>query len=96
MFEIRQTATYRKWFKRLRDRQVKARINIRIRRLSIGNPGDVKSVGKGISELRINYGPGYRIYFLRKEETVIVLLAGGNKSTQEQDIKTAIDLAKKL
>ena len=96
MLEIRQTELYTKWFKRLRDRQAQARINIRIRRLSMGNPGDVKPVGKGVSEMRINYGPGYRVYFAQQGATLIVLLAGGDKQTQERDIKTAIDLAKRL
>jgi putative addiction module killer protein len=72
------------------------RIDIRIRRLSMGNPGDVKPVGKGISELRINYGPGYRVYFTQRGETLIILLAGGDKSTQDRDIKIALDLAKNL
>ncbi|MEB3248784.1 MAG: type II toxin-antitoxin system RelE/ParE family toxin [Merismopediaceae bacterium] len=94
--EIRQTETYSRWFSTLRDRQAKARIDIRIRRLSMGNPGDVKPVGQGISELRINYGPGYRVYFIQRGETFIILLAGGDKRTQEQDIKTALDLAQDL
>lgn len=94
--EIRQTETYSRWFSTLRDRQAKARIDIRIRRLSMGNPGDVKPVEQGISELRINYGPGYRVYFIQRGETFIILLAGGNKRTQEQDIKTALDLAQDL
>lgn len=96
MIEIRQTETYFQWFSNLRDRQAKARIDIRIRRLSMGNPGDVKPVGKGVSELRIDYGSGYRVYYIQKREILIILLAGGDKSTQEQDIKTALDLAKKL
>ena len=96
MIEIRQTEIYAHWFKSLRDRQAKARINIRIRRLSLGNPGDVKSVGGGVSELRINYGPGYRIYFTRQGEQLIILLAGGDKQTQSHDIVIARDLAKKL
>lgn len=96
MAEIRQTEVYARWFKSLRDRQAKARIDIRIRRLSMGNPGDVKPVGQGVSELRIDYGPGYRVYFTQRGETLIVLLAGGDKRTQAQDIKVAIDLAKDL
>jgi putative addiction module killer protein len=96
MIEIRQTETYAQWFSSLRDRQARARITIRIRRLSMGNPGDVKPVGKGISELRINYGPGYRIYFVQQGDTFVMLLAGGDKQTQDRDIKTALDLAKEL
>jgi putative addiction module killer protein len=96
MIEIRETEIYSRWFKSLRDRQAKARIDIRIRRLSTGNPGDVKPVGQGISELRIDYGPGYRVYFVQRGETLIILLAGGDKRTQEQDIKTALDLAQDL
>ncbi|TAD78748.1 MAG: type II toxin-antitoxin system RelE/ParE family toxin [Oscillatoriales cyanobacterium] len=96
MFEIRQTETYARWFNTLRDRQAKARIDIRIRRLSMGNPGDVKPVGQGVSELRIDYGPGYRVYFIQRGETLIILLAGGDKRTQERDIKTALDLAQDL
>lgn len=93
MIEIRQTETYSEWFIALRDRQAKARIDIRVRRLSMGNPGDVKPVGQGVSELRIDYGPGYRVYFIQQGETLIILLAGGDKRTQERDIKTALDLA---
>ncbi|MFM5892494.1 MAG: type II toxin-antitoxin system RelE/ParE family toxin [Dolichospermum sp.] len=96
MIEIRETEIYSQWFKSLRDRQAKARIDIRIRRLSMGNPGDVKPVGQGVSELRIDYGPGYRVYFIQRGETLIILLAGGDKRTQERDIKTALDLAQDL
>ncbi len=96
MIEIRETKVYALWFKSLRDSQVKARINTRIRRLSLGNPGDVKPVGSGVSELRIDYGPGYRIYFIQRESTVIVLLAGGDKRTQQQDITKAIEQAQSL
>ena len=96
MIEIRQTEIYSKWFKSLRDSQAQARINIRIRRLSMGNSGDVKPVGKGVSELRIDYGAGYRVYFIQRGEQLIILLAGGDKRTQDQDIKTALELAKEL
>ncbi len=96
VLEIRQSDTYAKWFRRLRDRQVRARINLRIRRLSLGNPGDVRPVGEGVSELRIDYGPGYRIYFVQHGQTVVVLLAGGDKRTQDRDIKTALKLAREL
>ena len=94
--EVRQTEVYRKWFAELRDRRVRARINVRIRRLSLGNPGDVKPIGEGVSELRIDYGPGYRVYFLQRGQTLVVLLAGGDKHTQDRDIKTALDLARNL
>ncbi len=96
MPEIRQTEQYAQWFDSLRDRQAKARINIRIRRLSLGNPGDARAVGQGVSELRIDYGPGYRVYFKRRGELVVILLAGGDKRTQERDIKLAIELARDL
>jgi len=78
------------------QRQARARINLRIRRLSLGNPGDVRPVGDGVSELRIDYGPGYRIYFVQHGQMVVVLLAGGDKRTQDQDITTALELAREL
>jgi putative addiction module killer protein len=96
MIEVRQTENYSQWFNALRDRQAKARIVIRIRRLSLGNPGDVKPVGKGVPELRIDYGPGYRVYFVQRGDALIILLAGGDKSSQVQDIKTALELAQEL
>ncbi|MFN5514026.1 MAG: type II toxin-antitoxin system RelE/ParE family toxin [Cyanobacteriota bacterium] len=96
MIEIRQTETDSQWFSNVRDRQARVRINIRVRRLSMGNPGDVKPVGKGVSELRIDYGPGYRVYFIQRGKSLIILLAGGDKQTQERDIKTALNLAQDL
>ncbi|NTU43553.1 MAG: type II toxin-antitoxin system RelE/ParE family toxin [Nitrospirales bacterium] len=96
MIEIRQTDAYSKWFDALHDRQARARINVRIRRLSLGNPGDVKPVGEGVSELRIDYGPGYRVYFIQRGSEVIILLAGGDKRTQDRDIQTARELARNL
>jgi putative addiction module killer protein len=96
MFEVRQTHVYSEWFAGLRDRAAKTRIDIRIRRLSLGNPGDVQPVGEGVSELRVHYGPGYRVYFIQKGAVCIVLLAGGNKSTQEKDIHNAKALAREL
>ena len=96
MLEVRETTAYAHWFRGLRDRAAKARIDIRVRRLSLGNPGDVRPVGEGVSELRIQFGPGYRIYFMRSGEEYILLLAGGDKSSQAQDIKQAKNLARNL
>ena len=96
MREVRQSQTYAEWFNGLRDRTAKTRIDIRIRRLSLGNPGDVKPVGEGVSELRVDYGPGYRIYFMQKADVLIVLLAGGDKSSQDRDIRNAKNLAREL
>ena len=96
MFEVRQTQVYAQWFERLSDRRARARIDVRIRRLSLGNPGDVKPVGKGVSELRIHYGPGYRVYFVRRGKTLVILLAGGDKNTQARDIRKAFVLARQL
>ena len=94
MIEIRQTETYADWFDSLRDRKARARINVPIRRLSLGNPGDVKPIGSGVSELRIDYGPDYRVYFVQRGPMLIILLAGGDKRTQERDIKKALELAR--
>ncbi len=96
MIEIRQTEDYVQWFRGLRDRVARTRIDLRIRRLSLGNPGDVKPVGEGVSELRIDHGAGYRIYFATRGATLIVLLAGGDKRSQDRDIKKAIELAQQL
>jgi putative addiction module killer protein len=94
VIEIRQTETYAKWFASLRDRKARARIDVRIRRLSLGNPGDVRPIGRGVAELRIDYGPGYRVYFVQRGLMLIILLAGGDKRTQERDIKKALELAR--
>ncbi len=88
-----QSATFKRWRDGIKDRQALARINARIRRLAGGNPGDVKPVRAGVSELRIDYGPGYRVYFMRRGPLVIVLLAGGDKRTQDADIERAITIA---
>jgi putative addiction module killer protein len=96
MIEIRQTEHYRQWFDQLKDRNARARIDIRLRRLSLGNPGDVKSVGEGVLELRIDYGPGYRIYFTKKGSRLIILLAGGDKTTQTGDIEKAKKLVHEI
>ncbi len=92
--EVRQTDVFDRWFRKLRDRQAKARIQVRIDRLALGLAGDVKPIGEGISELRIDYGPGYRIYFVRHGEAVLVLLTGGDKTTQTRDIGAAFALAR--
>ena len=96
MIEIRQTEFFSKWLRGLRDRQARARIQTRIDRLQLGLAGDVKPVGEGVSELRIDYGPGYRIYFAQRGRELIVLLAAGDKRTQDKDIKTALKLARDL
>jgi putative addiction module killer protein len=96
MIQIQQTEAYANWFSGLRDRIARARIDVRIRRLSLGNAGDVKPVGDVVSELRVDHGPGYRIYFVQRGEVLIVLLAGGDKSTQDKDIRNAKVLAKDL
>lgn len=96
MLEIRQTEEFARWFKRLRDRQARGRILVRIRRLQLGNPGDVASVGEGVSELRIPFGPGYRVYFVQHGSALVVLLVGGDKSTQSRDIARAKVLARSL
>ncbi len=96
MIEVRQTAEFIDWFARLADRHAKARIDARLRRVSLGNFGDAKPVGEGVSELRINYGPGYRIYFVQRGQTLVIVLAGGDKRTQSRDISTAITLARDL
>ncbi|UIK06710.1 type II toxin-antitoxin system RelE/ParE family toxin [Neorhizobium galegae] len=93
MIEIQETEIYSTWFARLRDERAKARINARIYRLSLGNPGDVKPVGSGVSEMRVDYGPGFRIYFIRRGQAFVVLLCGGDKSSQTEDIVSAKKLA---
>jgi putative addiction module killer protein len=93
---IRQTDEYALWFDKLRDRQARFRILARIKRLSLGNPGDVAPVGEGVSEMRIDCGPGYRIYFVQRGSALIVLLAAGDKRTQTRDIEKAKELARGL
>ena len=93
MIELRKTRRFADWLDGLRDLRARARVQARINRLAEGNPGDVKSVGEGISELRIDYGPGYRVYFTYRGSELVILLAGGDKSTQSSDIKAAQKLA---
>ena len=94
--EIRKTETFAKWIDGLHDIRARARILVRIERLAVGNPGDVKPVGEGVSEMRIDYGPGYRVYFKKIGQKVVILLAGGDKKSQSKDIKTAIRLSRNL
>lgn len=96
MTDIRQTKAFSKWLHKMADHQARAVIARRIERVAGGNLGDVKAVGGKVSELRVNYGPGYRVYFTRSGETVIVLLCGGNKSSQKRDIAAAQKMAKEL
>ena len=96
MIEIRKTALFVEWLDNLSDMQARARVQARIERLAVGNPGDVAPIGEGVSELRINYGPGYRVYFKKRGRELIILLAGGDKGTQAKDIKTALRLARNL
>ena len=96
MIEIRKTVLFARWLDDLRDLQARARVQSRIERLAAGNPGDVEPVGEGVSELRINYGPGYLVYFKKRGRELIVLLAGGDKTTQAKDIKAALRLARNL
>lgn len=96
MFELCKTQTFVQWLDELLDIQARARVLARIKRLEEGNAGDVKPVGEGVSEMRINHGPGYRVYFVRRGHQVIVLLAGGTKRTQSTDIRIALRLARNL
>jgi len=96
MYEVRKTETYARWLDGLHDIHARARVLARVERLAAGNPGDVRPVGEGVSELRIDYGPGYRVYYTMRGRTVVILLAGGDKRTQTSDIKTALRLASDL
>jgi putative addiction module killer protein len=96
MFAIRTTEVYARWLDGLRDMQARARVLVRIERLASGNAGDVRPVGEGVSEMRFDYGPGYRVYYTKRGHEVVVLLAGGDKRTQSTDIKTALRLARHL
>ena len=96
MVEIRKTEVFARWIDGLSDLRARVRILARIERLALGNPGDTKPVGEGVSEMRIDYGPGYRVYFKRRGRTLVILLAGGDKGTQTKDIRTAMRLARGL
>lgn len=96
MIDLRYTERFKDWVNGLRDRQARARILVRLERMAMGNLGDVKPVGEGVSEARIAYGPGYRLYFVRRGDTLIVLLCGGDKSSQTADIMTALKLAREF
>jgi putative addiction module killer protein len=96
MVEIRKTEHFAKWIDGLKDIRARARIQARIERLVMGNPGDVKAVGEGVSEMRIDQGPGYRVYYTPHGRSVVILLAGGDKNTQDKDIRTALRLARNL
>ena len=94
MIEVIQSATFAKWLRKLRDPRARIKILVRIRRLSLGNFGDVKSVGSGLHELRIDYGPGYRVYFINTDKSLVILLCGGDKQSQKLDVTRAMGLAK--
>ncbi|MBX3455328.1 type II toxin-antitoxin system RelE/ParE family toxin [Ferrovibrio sp.] len=96
MFKLHETLEFSLWLERLRDREARSRIQVRLQRLRLGLFGDSKPVGEGVGELRIDYGPGYRVYFIRQGAELIVLLCGGDKRRQQQDIARAIDLARGL
>jgi putative addiction module killer protein len=96
MVEVRQTAEFTGWLHRLKDDNAIARIVERIRRMELGNPGDAKSVGGGVMEMRIAYGPGYRIYYVQRGAAVVILLCGGDKRTQHRDVRRAQELAETL
>lgn len=96
MKTIHTTEVFDGWFASLRDRLAEKRIQARIRRAELGNFGDCEPVGEGVSEMRIHYGPGYRVYFAQRGMEIVILLAGGDKSTQSKDIKTALELARQL
>lgn len=96
MMEVRKTEAYARWLDGLRDIRARARVLARVERLAAGNPGDAEPVGEGVSELRINYGPGYRVYYKHQGRELVILLAGGDKGSQAKDIKTALRLARNL
>ena len=87
---------YRRWYDGLRDQRARDKIEARIRRLRRGNRGDIRPVGRGVSELRVDYGPGYRIYLVERGDSLVILLAGGDKRSQARDIRRAIEMARSL
>lgn len=93
MILIRQTEAFADWFAGLRDGRAVARVSARLRRMALGNPGDVRSLGQGVSEMRVDYGPGYRVYYKQTDTEIVLLLCGGDKSSQKRDIARAIVLA---
>ncbi|ASX25878.1 type II toxin-antitoxin system RelE/ParE family toxin [Candidatus Williamhamiltonella defendens] len=93
MIELKQTETFRKWYTKLKDERATTAISLRLARLAYGHLGDAEPIGKGVSELRIHYGPGYRVYFQRRDAVIVILLCGGDKRSQTRDIKTALRLA---
>ena len=96
MIEVRKTEVYATWLNSLRDQRARTRILVRVERLAAGNLGDVRPVGEGVSELRIDYGPGYRVYFKKRGSALVILLAGGDKGTQNEDVRKALRLARNL
>ena len=96
MIEVRLTPVFSDWLARLRDRSARSRVLARLRRVELGNPGDVKPVGEGVSELRIDHGPGYRLYYIQRGQVVVIMLCGGDKSTQAADIAKAKTMAKEF
>ena len=96
MLEVRKTEVYARWLDGLKDVRARARVLVRVQRLAAGNPGDVRPVGEGVSEMRIDYGPGYRVYFKRQGPTAVVLLAGGDKRTQSADVEAALRFARNI
>lgn len=93
MVEIIKSNTFDRWLRKLRDPQARARVEMRIRRLSLGNAGDVQPIGEGLSEMRIDYGPGYRVYYMQQSSVLVILLCGGDKRTQQKDIAKAREIA---
>lgn len=96
MKTIQTTLAFDTWFAALRDRQARARINVRIERLATGNPGQCRTLTRGVTELKVDYGPGYRVYYVERHGVTYILLCGGDKSSQQKDIETALDLAAKV